>query len=263
MEELGIDRPAFFRAMSLPEAAPEGATVDELLFPYSVRGEMLRGMLAAGEGAGLVEERSGRFHATAKARDHARRLHAAARAHLETLEPIPLPQLARLADLLERAFLASAAAVPEVPHAHTPRAFRFREGTASTHPMVALENAVYGLWLVRDDCHVGAWHGRGLRGPDLNVLTYVWRGEAETAEAVASVLGHETRAHVDASLAELRRRGLVEPGEPLRLTERGRSERDGIEADTDHSFFGPWPDEVGTEGPWIQDRLTQVNAALA
>lgn len=262
-EELGLDRPAFVRAITLAEAAPEGATLEELLFPYSTRGEMLRGMLAGGEAAGLVEEREGRFHATERARDHARRFHAAARAHLETLQPIPQPQLTRLADLLERAFLAAAASAPAAPHAHTPRAFRYREGSTTTHPLVALDNAVYGLWMVRDDCHVAAWTARGLSGPDLNVLTHLWRGEGETPAALAALLGTGTEAQVGASLAVLRQAGLVEPDEPLRPTPRGRSERDAIELDTDRSFFGPWPDEVGAEAAWIRDHLAQVNAALA
>lgn len=261
-EELGLDRPSFIRAVSLAEAAPDGATLEELLFPYSLRAEMLRGMLAAGEGAGLVEERDGRFHPTAKGRDHARRLQQAARAHLETLQPAPLAQLTRLADLLERAFLASAAAAPAAPHAHTPRAFRFREGTASSHPMVALDNAIYGLWMVRDDCHVAAWHGRGLRGPDLNVLTQLWRGDADTPEALEGLLGQGTREHIESSLVELRTRGLVEAGDPLRSTARGRAERDAIEADTDRAFFDPWPDDVGAEAPWIRDELGRVNTAL-
>jgi len=261
-EELGLDRPAFLRAVSLAEAVPDGATLEELLFPYSVRGEMLRGMLAAGEAAGLVEEREGRFHATEKARDHGRRFHAAARAHLEKVQPLPQAQVTRLADLLERAFLAAAAAAPAAPHAHTPRAFRYREGTASAHPMVMLDNAVYGLWMVRDDCHVAAWTARRMRGPDLNVLSQLWRGEADTPAALAALLGSGTEEHVNASLAALRQAGLVESGEPLRPTARGRSERDAIEMDTDRAFFGPWPDDVGSEAAWITDHLAQVNAAL-
>lgn len=261
-EELGLDRPAFLRAITLAEAAPDGAALDELLLPYSTRGELLRGMLAAGEEAGLVEERGGRYHATEKARSHGRRLHAAARAHLETLQPIPSAQLTRLADLLERAFLAAAAAAPAAPQAHTPRAFRYREGTTSTHPLVALDNAVYGLWMVRDDCHVAAWAAHGMSGPDLNVLTHLWRAEAETPAALAALLGSGTEAHVDASLAVLRESGLVEPDEPLRPSSRGRSARDAIELDTDRAFFGPWPDEVGAEAGWITDHLGRVNAAL-
>lgn len=261
-EELGLDRPAFLRAIWLAEAAPDGATLEELLFPYSVRGEMLRGMLAAGEAAGLVEEREGRFYTTEKARDHGRRFHAAARAHLEKIQPLPQAQLTRLADLLERAFLAAAAAVPPAPQAHTPRAFRYREGSASTHPLVVLDNAVYGLWMVRDDCHVAAWAARGMSGPDLNVLTHLWRGEAETPATLAASLGSGTEADVNASLAVLRQSGLVESAEPLRPSPRGRSERDAIEMDTDRAFFAPWPDDVGSEAAWIGDQLAQVNAAL-
>lgn len=262
-EELGLDRPAFLRAVSLAEAAPDGATLDDLLFPYSCRREMLRGMLAAGEGAGLVEERDGRFHATDEGRRHARALHTATRAHLETLRPLPRPQLARLADLLERAFLAAAAAAPAAPQAHTPRAFRYREGTPSSHPLAALDDAVYGLWMVRDDCHVAAWTARRLRGPDLNVLTYLWRGEASTAAELVALVGEGTEAHVVAALAALREAGLVEGSGPLRPTDRGRAERDAIEADTDRSFFGPWPDDVGAEATWIRDQLARLNAGLA
>jgi len=262
-EELGLDRPAFIRGVSLHEVAPDGATLEELLFPYSVRRDALRAMLVAAAGAGLVEERDGLLRSTAKAREYARRHHAAARAHLATLAPLPRDELARLAGLLERAFQASAAAAPAVPHAHTPRALRYREGLASAEPMVSLDGAVYGLWMVRDDCHVAAWHGRGHRGPDLNALTRVWRGEATAAAGLAAALGYDGPGEVAASLAELRRKGLLAADEPLRLTDRGRAEREAIEAETDRLFFGPWPDDVGAEAPWIRDRLERVNVALA
>lgn len=101
-----------------------------------------------------------------------------------------------------------------------------------------------------------------MSGPDLNVLTQLWRDEADTPAGLAALLGAGTEAHVDASLTALRRAGLVEALEPLRPTARGRADRDAIEADTDRSFFAPWPDDVGAEAGWVKDHLTQVNAAL-
>ena len=97
---------------------------------------------------------------------------------------------------------------------------------------------------------------------NIEVVRKLWRGEADTPTALAALLGSGTEEHVNASLATLRQAGLVESGEPLRPTARGRSERDAIEMDTDRAFFGPWPDDVGSEAAWITDHLAQVNAAL-
>ncbi|CAN5170799.1 hypothetical protein BH18CHL2_BH18CHL2_01640 [soil metagenome] len=258
---LGIDRAAFILATALPVTAPDGATADDLASPYAVQRDAQRGALAAAKEAGLVEEEGGMYRATGRAVEHAKTLQRAAHAHLATLEPIPGEELTRLADRLEQAFQASAAAAPTVPRAHTPRAFRFREGSGTGSPMVVLENAVYGLWMVRDDCHVAAWLSRGLAGPDLDVLTRLWRAEADTPAALAERLGHSGTAHVERSLATLRTGGLVEPA-ACALTSRGRSLRDAVERETDELFFSPWPLDVGADAGWIQRRLAEVNAAL-
>src|SRR2546430_278004 len=125
-----------------------------------------------------------------------------------------------------------------------------------------LDAAVYGLWQVRDDCHFAAWRAAGLAGPDVEVLTRIWRREAPDETALAELLPHQRPEDVRASLARLRKGGLVAP-DALGTTEPGAQVRQKIEDETDRLFFTPWPEEVGAKGDWIADRLARGNARLA
>ena len=113
IEELGLDRPTYFWVLNLSYRGEAGATTAEgdLESPYSTIRERWRPMAAAARGAGLVEEKDGRWHLTAKGRDLARRQHDAAREHYATLAPLPPHELTRLAGLLDRAFEADPHAV--------------------------------------------------------------------------------------------------------------------------------------------------------
>ena len=127
--------------------------------------------------------------------------------------------------------------------------------------MARLDAAVYGLWMVRDDCHVQAWRDAGLAGPALDVLTKVWRTEATTVAELSSPVRPE--ADTEAAVRELREAGLMTAAEPLATTPKGTGARERIEAETDRYFFAPWPDSVGLKADWLVDRLGAVNDALA
>ena len=130
--------------------------------------------------------------------------------------------------------------------------------------MARLDAAMYGLWQVRDDCHVQAWRDAGLAGPALDVLTKLWRKEAKTVEELCGPARPE--ADTQTALRQLRDAGLVAPGADgadLVVTAKGAGTRERIEAETDRYFFTPWPAGVGAETGWIADRLEAVNAALA
>lgn len=263
-EELGIDRPAFIFGVGLIQAGDAGYTNDELYSVYATRRDTLSAAVAAAAGAGLVEERGGRWRQTAKGREYMTRLRAAAHAHFASLRTIAEDDLRRLADLLERAFQACAQA-PEPPPDRILRAKRWRddEHYPPPNPLAALENAVQGLWSFRDDCHIAAWRAERLDGPTLDVLTRIWREEGQTAAELAPKLTGQTAADVHAALGRLRVAGLVADGDPLHLTEPGRVLRRRIEDETDRLFFGPWPDDVGREAEFIRAKLAEVNAALA
>ncbi|HEY6957828.1 MAG TPA: hypothetical protein VI814_03305 [Candidatus Limnocylindria bacterium] len=259
MEELGIDRPAFaFVVGGFALQPDEGAHIEDILNPYPTVLDQWLAPAAAARAAGLVAEAGGRWRITPKGRELAARVRTEADAYLGSLATIPTGELARLARLLQSAFDAIAAS--PVPHDHLSRVARFvGDGRV---PMVALENAVFGLWQARDDCHMSSWRDAGFSGPVFDVLTRIWRGEAHSEDELIARLAQQRPDDVRGALARLRADGLV-MHDAVALTDRGRSAREEIEAETDARFFTPWPDDVGAAAPWITERLGKVNAALA
>ncbi|MEX2045919.1 MAG: hypothetical protein WEE03_02055 [Chloroflexota bacterium] len=261
LEELGIDRPALFFAIG--GVAPQGGgRLGEMWNPYATQWDQHQAASAAAGDAGLVEKKDGRWDLTPKGREVVKRVRSEADAYLASLpSPLSAEDLGRLASHLGRAFDAIAASLDRRWHSHIPRAAR-TAGDATRHPMIALENAVVGLWQARDDCHMAAWRQAGLDGPTLDTLTRVWRREAATADELASKLTSQRPSDITDQLARLRRDGLVAAGDPPRTTEKGTRERQAIEAETDRLFFAPWPDDVGSAASWIHEKLGLVNASF-
>jgi len=267
-----VDRPALMFAVNR-ELTGDWHTLDEIRSPYATTNEPLLAAAEAARGAKLVTEWLGRWALTDRGRVLCADLRLAAHAALAKLEPVPLADLVRLGDLLEQAFVAVATAPEPTRHDFLPRALRFRGGVPAPHPMVALENAIHGLWAARDDCHVAAWRAAGLDGPAQDALTRVWRGEAATVGELQKQLTVQRPADAVLSLDRLRAADLVVarsepagpagPGDAVRLSEEGRRVRDAIEAETDRLFFAPWPAEVAARSAWIRETLATVNAALA
>lgn len=260
MEELKIDRPALFFVIGA--VAPQGGgRYGEMWNPYATQWDQYLPASSAARDAGLVEEKSGRWDLTSAGRDLVKRVRREADAYLASLpSPIPADDLARLASLLARAFDAIAAGLDKRWHSHIPRAARMAGD--GTRPMVALENAIYGIWQARDDCHMAAWQQAGLDGPTLDTLTRIWRNEASSESDLAAKLTSQRPADVAGQLTRLRRDGLVGAGDPPRTTDKGAKARQGIEDETDRLFFTPWPDDLASEAAWIREKLAKVNASF-
>ena len=263
-EELGLDRPTFIWTINLSYRGDHGASAEpgDLASVYgTIPGRWLP-MAAAARGAGLAEERNGRWYLTERGRGLAAAMHQAARAYYAGLAPLPKDELAELARLLDRAFFAGAKATEPAKRMHTPFAFGYRDEDPPAGSFAQVDAAVYGLWQVRDDCHMAAWRAAGLSGPEVEVLTRIWREEAADEAALTDLLPHQRPEDVSASVARLRGDGLVE-ARALKPTARGANFRQKIEDETDRLFFVPWPDDVGARGAWIAEKLIQVNSALA
>ncbi|HTD64228.1 MAG TPA: hypothetical protein VK732_05775 [Verrucomicrobiae bacterium] len=263
-EELGLDRPTFIWVINLSYRGDRGASAEpgDLTSVYGTIPGRWMPMAAAARGAGLAEERSGRWFLTEKGRGLAAAMHEAARAHYATLAPLPKGELAELAGLLDRAFRAGAIASEPTRRVHTPFAFGYRGDEPPAGSFAQLDAAIYGLWQVRDDCHMAAWRASGLTGPEVEVLTRTWREEAADEPALTDLLPHQRPEDVSAALARLRADGHIEP-DTLKATPKGAASRQAIEDETDRLFFSPWPDDVGARGAWIAEKLIEVNAALA
>lgn len=260
MEELRIDRPALF--FVIVGVAPQGGgRFDEMWNPYATQWDQYQAASAAARDVGLVDEKDGRWDLTAAGRDLVSRMRREADAYLASLpSPLPSDDLMQLASFLARAFTATAAALDQRWHSHISRARRMA-GDA-TKPMVALENAVYGLWQARDDSHIAAWREAGLDGPTLDTLTRVWRREATSDADLAAKLTSQRPADITAQLARLRRDGLVAVDGAPRTTDKGAKARQAIEDETDRLFFSAWPDDVGASSGWVREKLAAVNASL-
>ena len=262
-DELGIDRPTFIWTINLSYRGNRGASAEpgDLTSAYgTIPGRWLP-MAAAARGAGLAEERDGRWYLTEKGRGLAAAMHEAARAYYATLTPLPKDELAELARLLDRAFLVAAKAPEPAKRQHTPFAFGYRGEDAPAGSFAQLDAAVYGLWQVRDDCHMAAWRASRRSGPEVEVLTRLWRDEAADEAALRDLLTHLRPEDVSATMKTLRKDGLVEPA-ALKTTAAGSSARQKIEDETDRLFFTPWPEDIGAKGSWIAEKLVGVNTAL-
>ena len=263
MEKLGLDRPSYFFAMDLATQDPRGARPQDIgNSAYRTTDDALRTTAAAGESAGLLTWADGRWALTANGAAAVSELRHAIDAHYASLAPIAKDELDRLAALLDAAYQAAATSKEPATREHTPRAARYRWQEPSS-AMARLDAAIYGLWQVRDDCHVQAWRDAGLTGPALDVLTRAWKGEATTEDELIAKITTQRPEDVRSALQQLRAAGHLTAGPTLELTPKGTASRERIEAETDRYFFAPWPDAVGAQSDWLTERLAAVNAALA
>lgn len=261
--ETGLSRPAFFLLHRALELGPEGATAEELRpgAPYATRDPHLPWLAEATEAGYLARDDAGRYRLTERGLAQEVRSEREATAWFATLAPLPEPELAQLAER----FAAIAAGLDTVAggpgaHLHRSRRVAALAPEASAAALVRLERVVFDLWMARDDAHIGAWRTARFDGPALDVLTRLWRGEAETLPALSEVLAAtQDPADVDAAVEELVEQGYVERrGETLSPTHAGDNVRESIEADTDHLYFRQWPPLDPHEVAWLHDALRRV-----
>lgn len=262
MERLGLDRPAYFFVVDLGIQDPRGGRPRDVgNSAYRTTDDPLRITAAAGESAGLLTWGDGRWTLTDKGTTVVGEFRRAVDAHFASLAPIAGDELERLAVLLDSAYHAAATSDEPATRDHTPRGARYRWQDPSS-AMARLDAAIYGLWQIRDDCHVQAWRDASLTGPAVDVMTRVWHSEAATEDELAGKIPSQRPEDVRASARQLRVDGLLTSGPELALTAKGAALRERIEAQTDRYFFSPWPDPVAAESDWVTERLAGVNAAL-
>ncbi len=210
-------------------------------------GMVARGFLA-GNDAGYRVTPAG-FHV-------AQALEESARAQLAHLRPLPIAELATLADDL--AILAAALWDAPEPIAK-PHQTRMRHRLVTTHdtaPLVRSEAAIAALWLARDDAHMAAWRAADYSGPVVDVLSRIWTGEARNEEALVRILAAtQSPADIAQSLATLSaRQEITRSDGAIALTPAGLASRRAIETATDRVFFAPWP----TDDAWLSGIFSRL-----
>ncbi|TFG48929.1 MAG: hypothetical protein E4H33_03280 [Anaerolineales bacterium] len=121
----------------------------------------------------------------------------------------------------------------------------------------------------RDDAHIAAWKPVGVDGHTWETLSFVWNGQANTAEKLLELLPFRYYALEDytSALEDLADRGWIEPAaEGYTVTDVGKKIRDGAESDTDDNYFSAWKvlidDELALLGEFLS-ALKETNLKLA
>jgi len=244
---------------------PETITPNRLRVrnPYTAAEFYLKELEAVAGTGFFVEAPQYEFSLTLSARAGTLGLIAAGRALMAQADPLPPTDSSRLAALAGR--LARAALDTQTPLDNCSIRLSYRIMPEAEPPLPYFEQAVSCLHAFRDDAHLAAWKPTGLDAATLEMLTLLWRGEADSLEAVCEKLkgrGHLPQVYTSA-LAELRKRGFLEgPDQGPRLTESGKSFREKIEQDTDRTFFAPWSCLTDAEKVEMAELLTRLRDGL-
>ncbi len=241
--ESGVDARTWGILLAVLTFEPEATTPASFLMrgPYTAA-EAYQSRLAATASKGyLAEVAPGQYRLTETGRAAIEHFIAELRAAMAQADPLPHAEAARLASLLDRLVLASRHTPP--PPDTWSISLSHRLLPATYPPLPYSEQLISCLIAYRDDAHLAAWRPSVLSATALESLTLLWRGEADSLEALCQKLaprGHPRQVYAQA-LAELRQRGFIAgPDETPRLTAAGQTFRDQVEAATDRYFFAPW-----------------------
>ncbi len=212
-------------------------------FPYSAP-NLLRQRLDVLEDKGLIQASGAdQFAITEQGLAFLRKWIDQQRAHLAALTPLPVGDLRRMSHLLSAVVSAALAAPPPVVKGCLVGSRRIAPA-AGEALMVQIDQYLTDLQWFRDDAHVSAWRQHKLEGPEVEVLTLLWRGEAQDLDGLSAALSERrgySRDQYAAFVRALAGRGLVDAAQTsLSLTEEGGALRGEIEEATGRYYMFPW-----------------------
>jgi DNA-binding PadR family transcriptional regulator len=172
--------------------------------------------------------------------------------------------LNRLADLLKRVV----AAIEEAPVPAEKFNFHISRATTPDDRETAvshIDQYITDINVYRDDAHLAAWRSSGITGQAWEALSYIWRGDANTAAALAKTLstrGYDA-ADYEAALQDLAARGWVsEVDDSYQITATGKKVRDEAEEQTERNFLVGWATLNADETVALKNLLTQFKESL-
>lgn len=222
---------------------PEDTTPGHLMVrgPYTSADEFLNRLQGAADQGFLIEIAQGRYRLSDEGRKCTHNIADEIRRVMAKVDPLPLEDSGRLAELLDR-LVQSSMNTPPPPNPWSIN-LSYKLIPHLNPPMPFIEQAFSCLSAYRDDSHLAAWRRSGLSAIALESLTLLWRGETTSLAGLYNKLfqrGHSLGIYQGA-LQELGNRGLVAGSDQaIRVTRAGKGFRNKIEADTDKYFYLPW-----------------------
>lgn len=184
-----------------------------------------------------------KYRATGKGKDGTSQMIQVADAMLASLQPIPTTKLQELVAYLKQ-IVQSSLAMPEPPSK-----FGVTHYYRNMHPpedaslLRLFAHYFSTLDKYRGNAHLAAWKNLGIQGNRWEVLSSIWRSQANTLDQLFGELSFRgfTREEYAQFLQELGERGWIEEDkDAYQLTAEGKRIRAEAEALTDKYFFAAW-----------------------
>ena len=184
--------------------------------------------------------------------------------NLGEADPLAEGEAAELADLLHRLVDASLEAdeplekwaIVNTHNCHPEKEYA---------PLARIDQYLDDLNAFRDDAHNAAWQAYEIDGHTREAMTYIWRGDANSAGELVEKLSFRGYSKDDYahSLTELEGKGWLMKGQEGYLaTSAGKEFRQGIEETTNRVFYTPWRSLEGGEQFRLRDLLIRLKLGL-
>lgn len=251
-------QPTFIAYQLSPEKLTE--EIYQKRSPY-INPEAIRENLEDAAKAGYLEkEGEGEYQISEKGKNAIDFVHDTFYDHINAVNQFPADKLQTLAGLL-------GALVESAARADLTSGILSLEIVRGGHPQVEpgtlaeVDQLLDDLNAFRDDAHIAAWTPTGVTGQVWEALTFLWNGQASSAEELVEKLPYRsyTVEEYQEALDKLVGLGWSEAGDKgYHLTESGKKIRDQAEQDTNDYYFMPWKvlseDELGT----LKELLTEL-----
>jgi hypothetical protein len=209
-----------------------------------------------------VEEEA--YRLTNPGREAVQTIFCAAHQAIGAAEPLPAGEMEELNRLLRRLVEATLEA-PEPEDKWAIANSRWTDPGEDAPPSVLTDQYLTDLIRFRDDAHLAAWKPYGVSGHAWETLTFVWRGEAGTAEELVEKLpyrSHTVEDYREALQALVGRGWIVEESGTYSLTGAGTQVREDAEGATNRIFFAPWTCLDGSETARLRELLIRMRDEL-
>ena len=266
IQDWGATRDNWFGLSLARGSDPAPFTVGRFhaLYPYTAREQFAQALEALAQLELLERVGEDAYRLTGLGRRAVEGIYAAAHQGLEVIQPLPADEMAQLNGLLYRLVEATLGA-PEPEEKWALAYSRWTDPGAGASGSVLTDQHLTDLLRFRDDAHLAAWQPYDVSGHAWEALTFIWRGEAGTAEELAEKLpyrGYSAEAYAE-TLEDLVDWDWVEKAtDGYRVTEKGDALRREAEEATDRYFFAPWACLDVNEKNQLHDLLTWLKKAL-
>jgi DNA-binding MarR family transcriptional regulator len=246
------------------DPAPLSVERLQALSPYTARTRLIEGLEKLAQLELLERLGVEAYRLTDMGREAVKDIYEAAHQELGEIQPLPAEDMAGLNSLLQR-LVAATLEAPEPEEKWAITYSRWTDPGEGAPGSIRTDQFLTDMLRYRDDAHTAAWKQYNISGTAWEALTFIWRGDANTAEELVEKLPFRshTVADYEKALHDLVARGwAVAKAGAYQLTPTGRQIREDAEEATDRFYFAPWAKLSDDEVSGLYELLTRLKDNL-